>query len=61
MDQSKMIENEARRIEDLLSWRTVPAHASLWAKMNESVVTLRKQVEVGSIKGFALYDPTMSE
>lgn len=61
MAQSEMIEREARRIQDLLSWRTVPAHARLWSKMETSVAKLRKEVERGSIKGFALNDPTMSE
>lgn len=47
MALSKMVESEVQRIQDLLSWRTIPTHARLWFKMEKSVVILRKEVEVG--------------
>ena len=59
MALSDMVESEVRRIQDLLSWRTV--HARLWFKMEKSVVTLRKEVEAGVINSVALDDPSVSE
>lgn len=47
MALSKMVESEVQRIQDLLSWQTIPTHARLWFKMEKSVVILRKEVEVG--------------
>ena len=58
---AKKTEGEASRIQDLLSWRTIPAHATLCDKMKTCVATLLQQVEKGVILGFALNDPTISE
>ena len=55
--------NDFERIHDQLSSRTevVPVLLNLLAQMEESMVSLKKEVAEGCIKGFTLNNPTMSE